>query len=164
MDAKVTDTAGRDWHITITLENARAIKRDLGVDIFDIEAGSGFIELASDPDAVGDLFAYLVNDQKLRRGITDKELAKSLTGKYAEIVGAIQAAYLNFSPAPRQGLVKRLLSVLTIDPQFIGGEPSQLQNQPSDSDAITSVAVNSSRRQKKLIKTDGDTQPQLPLP
>lgn len=155
MDAKVTDDEGRDWHITLTLENVRAIKNDLGIDMFDFSPDGGFAKLISDPNLLGDAFCYLVNDQRLRRELTDKQLTKSFFGKYAEVVEAMKGAFLNFSPPQKQGRIKKMFRRYRNNPNS-GGKPSPSRSRQSDSAVTTSQQENSSPQPETSATSDGD--------
>lgn len=110
--AKFSDASGRDWTFSITVDSAKTIRDDVGLDIMSIKDVDQFAEIVGgDSWAVLDAVALLCEPSFERHGVTAKTFFESLDGDAVEsAVKAFVEAVIDFFPQRRREALKTLLA------------------------------------------------------
>jgi len=87
-----TDTAGREWTITLTIDAAKRVRDLLGVNLLQLEAGEPplLTRLGTDVILLCDVIFALVKPQADAANVTDEEFGAALGG---EAILAAQTAF-----------------------------------------------------------------------
>lgn len=90
---KFSDTAGREWAITLNLGTAMAVKDQLGVDLLQPEQGDPplLTRLGTDEMLLGEVICCLMADQFESHNVSDADVRASFDG--ATLLAAQQAFY-----------------------------------------------------------------------
>lgn len=110
--ARFTDAEGREWPLEINIPLAKAIKRELDVDILDVETAMEV--LARNPVLLCDVLYLLVKRQADERGLTDEDFGNSLRGEALEHAQtAFLQALSDFSPPRQREILTAVLETWT---------------------------------------------------
>lgn len=106
--AKFRDSEGREWAVSVTIYDARRIKKELGVDLLDhrqVTAVCGDIIKAID------VLWLLCESQAKERQISDEAFGRSLGGDAIEAaIDALLGAMTDFFPKRQREILRGLLA------------------------------------------------------
>jgi len=75
-----TDNEGREWHLVVTVNDVRRLRRDVGVDLVEVVTGDLAGRLRSDVVLLCDVIYALCAEQAEQAGVTDEEFGRALAG------------------------------------------------------------------------------------
>ena len=92
-----TDSAGRTWSFSITIDSIRRVKELLGINITEVDAGTPplLVLIGTDELTLINIVFCLIKPQADERGVTDEEFGRHIDG--AAILGAQTALYEEFT-------------------------------------------------------------------
>ena len=87
-----TDTAGREWALSLTIDSVKRVRALLDVNLLELEAGdpSLLTKLGTDVILLCDVIFVLVKPQADKAGVTDEQFGAALGG---DVILAAQAAF-----------------------------------------------------------------------
>lgn len=108
--SRFKDANHREWHLDITVNELRRVKKMVDLDLLDLEEGRTIARLANDPILLVDVLWILCEDQAQKEGITDEQFGRSLRGEVIEhATEALFEALTDFFPPQRQILLRKLI-------------------------------------------------------
>jgi hypothetical protein len=120
-----TDDKGREWHVSLNINKARAIRERLGVNILNVE---GLDTLAQDVVLLVDVLFLLCEDQLRARGVNDLEFGESLSGMSLQSGSdAMIQALLDFSPPRQQKVLRQLHQTWVTLHDMLAGQVTEIQ-------------------------------------
>lgn len=120
-----TDTKGRTWHLSFTLEDRRRIRRELGVDLAEIfgESNAETIgKIFDDYEMLANVLWLLCQGQAEKQQVDAEEFARGLGGDvFADAADALVEAVVDFFPNAnrRKALRGWLASVKNVQGQIL---------------------------------------------
>ena len=92
-----TDSAGRTWSFSITIDSIRRVKELLGINITEVDAGTPplLVLIGTDELTLINIVFCLIKPQADELGVTDEEFGRHIDG--AAILGAQTALYEEFT-------------------------------------------------------------------
>ena len=108
-----TDTQGRVWTLSITVDTIKRVRALTGIDLLAVAGGDLLERLSSDPVLLADVLYAVVKPEADAKQISDADFGRALAG---DAIGAATTALLNdlvdFFPAPRRTLLAKALHKL----------------------------------------------------
>lgn len=108
-----SDTQGRAWCVTITVDTLRRVRTLTGTDLLGVLGGDLIERLASDPMLLADVLYAVVKPEADARGVDDADFGRALAGD--AVTAATQAlleGLVAFFPTPRARLLRQALAKL----------------------------------------------------
>ena len=104
-----TDSAGRDWQVSVTVDAVKRVRGTLDVDLLEAASGDVFMRLASDPILLCDVLYVVCKPQADERQISDEEFGRSPNGDVIErATDAFLEELIDFFPKGRRQVMRRL--------------------------------------------------------
>jgi len=75
-----TDNEGREWHLEVTINDVRRLRRDVGVDLVEVVTGDLAERLRNDVVLLCDVIYALCADQAEKAGVSDEGFGRALAG------------------------------------------------------------------------------------
>lgn len=102
------DNTGREWSVPVTVGTVKLVRDKLQLDILDIENGTVFKKLVSDPILLCDVIFVLCGEQAKERGVSDEEFGRAMAGDAIEqATDAFLEALADFFPNPKRQALKK---------------------------------------------------------
>ena len=99
---KFTDTKGDEWEVALDVTAIKRARKELGIDLLNLDSGNLIARLMSDPIMLVDLIYVLCIDQAEERSISDTEFGGRMAGDaIADATEAMLGALVSFIPSPR---------------------------------------------------------------
>lgn len=151
-----TDNQGREWHLELTIPEARRIRKLLGIDILNFDAA--LPQLSADPILLCDVLFLLVEEQATRQQVTDDQFGSALVGQALESAAdAFVEALINFFPPRRQKLLQTMQQTAReLDLALTGLAENQIP------DAIQKLRRLTSGSESPAVAASSDTPPSAP--
>lgn len=108
-----TDTQGRAWTVTVTVDTIRRVRALAGADLMAVVGGDLLERLSGDPVLLADLLYAVVKPEADARQVSDLDFGRALAGD--AVVAATQAlleGLIDFFPSPRARLLRQALDKL----------------------------------------------------
>ena len=107
---RFTDTAGREWPVTMTIGDVRRVRDSLAYDVTKALDGGDQTEKLGDVVFLVDLLFELVRPEAEKRGIDGEQFAEGLNGDVLESAASAMAeALCDFFPKARREIYRRAL-------------------------------------------------------
>lgn len=107
-----TDGNGREWHITVSVDDIRRVKAETGVYLTKLidDQLSPLVTLLADTLTLVDVIYCLVRPQADKLGITDVQFAQAICGDVLDhAASAFVEALIGFFPKSQRDLLTRLI-------------------------------------------------------
>ena len=107
MDATFKTIDGAQWQLRITPHLLGKVRTELKINLADLE---GLAKAVDDPFLLGSVLWLLCEKQAQERGIDVERFSEGFDGDViGQAVGAIQEAFVNFTPPDQRPVAKKLL-------------------------------------------------------
>jgi len=105
-----TDNEGREWHLVVTVNDVRRLRKLLGVDLVEVVTGDLAGQLRSDVVLLCDVIYALCAGQAERAGVTDEEFGRALAGEVIDdATRALLEELADFFPGRRGKALRAMI-------------------------------------------------------
>ncbi len=134
MPHKFTDSAGKEWSISLNLGEAKRIKDAREVDLLD---ATNLQRLASDPYLLGDVLYLVCESQAAAAGIDSKQFGEQLAGDAIDAAAdAFLAELVDFFPKRQREALKSLLATIQGTQADMANLATEKANSPAMAEAM----------------------------
>lgn len=125
-----TDTAGRDWLVSLNIATVKRVR-----DMLDVDLLSGdqqvFATLATDPVMLCDVIYVVCKPQADDRGISDEQFGQAMSGdSLGNATDALLGALADFSPSlQKRALMRQMMAkVEAVESRLLDEAKTQLED------------------------------------
>ena len=143
------DCHQREWHLEISINEVRRVKKLAGLDILDLDQGKALQRLANDPILLVDVLWILCEEQAEKHGMTDEQFGRAFRGNTIEdATDALFEALVDFFPPQRQHLLKKVMEAA----KTMGQKERALVETYLDSPALTEMMDQELEKLKQKLE------------
>jgi hypothetical protein len=109
-----TDTTGRVWTISITVDTVRRVRNTTNIDLLEVAGGPLIERLVSDPVLLCDVLFAVLRPEAEAKGVTDADFGRALAGDAIDAAtSALLEGLVAFFPTPKRRVLAKALEKLT---------------------------------------------------
>jgi hypothetical protein len=108
-----TDTTGRVWTVTITVDTVRRVRNTTNVDLLDVAGGTLIERLVSDPVLLCDVLFAVIRPEAEAKQVSDADFGRALAGDAIDAATtALLEGLVSFFPSPKRRVLSKALDKL----------------------------------------------------
>ena len=106
-----TDTAGRDWSLSLTITSVRKLRAVCDIDLAADDLGEVLQSLGNDPVQLCDCLYTLCEDQIEKAGLSPEAFGEGLSGDAIDAAtDALLDELIEFTPKKKRAMLRKVLS------------------------------------------------------